>query len=399
MSNIETQTRCEDDFHLLSTIFTDIIYNTIHNIAIHKSESNSNIRLEDLYISSLQLFGDEIKKYSTFKKIIIQFINTIQIHTDYKNIGYESTIYRLFHHFIINQNKNYEFNDQIKFLNKLFINTYSKFNKIIIESYLKIILFDRQNIEYHKKLQTIFYDILINEKKIFQSPSNVKYNSKINTIQLVNDFSILKQKFIKQEEQLEYYKNKFNESTKNILTIEDKNKLLSKINELEADNNFINQKNIQLFNDNELLIKQNLELSNQLELLNSKYSTKSTKNIKSNKVSSNKVLSTRDKNSNKIKFKNNINIIDNNNSGNNSDSYSDTNSNTNSNTNTNTNTNTSNKKINDFKFKESSNSDSENEIEIENDKLDINLNNDNNILFSDIDSDSDNYDNKSLFIK
>ena len=394
MSNIETQTRCEDDFHLLSTIFTDIVYNTIHNIAIHKSESNSNIRLEDLYISSLQLFNEEIKKYSTFKKIIIQFINTIQIHTDYKNIGFESTIYRLFHHFIINQNKNYEYNDQVKFLNKLFVNTYSKFIKIIIESYIKIILFDRQNIEYHQKLQEIFFDILINEKKIFQTPSNAKYSSKINVIQLVNDFSILKEKFILQQKKLEYYKSKYNESS-NTSNFPEKDNLLKKIEILENDNKFINDKNVKLLNDNDNLTKmlqlenlKNSELSNEIESLNNSVKvttrsiklTKPIKPIKSTK-STKSVKSTKS-------FKNSTDESENDSLSNNSD--------------TDNNEQLMQKKKNKL-INQDENKEKFDEIDnhLENIKLNNDFN-DNNILFSDIDSDSDdnsNNDNKSLFLK
>lgn len=206
MSNVDA-IRCEDDFRVLACNFTDLCYNTIYDISIAKSESNSNITLKDLYVSTLKKFATDIKNPIIFKKIMIQFINSLEIHTNYRRLNYDANIYRLFSQFIITKTDKYTSDDQVKFLQKLFVNTYSKFITKIIESYLDVILFDRQNIKYHKELQNIFYEILINEKKIFYSALPVEYNNKIDMINLVNDHELLKTNFMKQEQVLEKMKN------------------------------------------------------------------------------------------------------------------------------------------------------------------------------------------------
>lgn len=237
----ETPSRCEDDFNVLSTIFTDLIYNTIYNMALAKNDINSNIRLEDLYIASLKNFSNDIKKYDIFKKIIIHFIKTSQIHTDYQHVKFEATIYRLFNHFILDSENKYKFEQLIKFLNTLFANIYSKFiQKIISSEYIKIILFDRQNIKYHQELQTVFYDILISEKKIFQTPTPVKYDSKINTLHLINENEQLKNDLIK-------LTNRYNTLQQQYNTLENK----KQSNEL---NEQLKNQNLKLSEDNKQLV-------------------------------------------------------------------------------------------------------------------------------------------------
>lgn len=206
--------RCEDDFNLISTIFTDIVYNTIYNISISKAETTPNILFEDIYISTLNQFTNEIKKYTTFKKIIMQFMNNTQIHTSYKNVGYDSSIHRLFEHFILNKDKEYTFEEKVKFLTVLFSNVYIKFIKQIMNKYTKIILFDRSNIKYHKELLELFYTLLFDEKKLLQMTIKPEYNSKINVINLLNDFSAIKERYIvlqKENEQLKNELTKFGE--------------------------------------------------------------------------------------------------------------------------------------------------------------------------------------------
>ncbi len=326
---LELATRCEDDFNLLSTIFTDIVYNTIYDIALSKGEIASNIRLEDLYISSLNQFGNEVKKHSIFKKLMIQFMNATYVHTDYKNVSYESSIYRLFNHFIIQNNSAYDFNDQVKFLNTIFFNTYSKFVKKIIKNYVKIILFDRQNIEYHQKLQKVYYDILINEKKIFYSPAPTQYNEEINMIQLINDFSLLKEKYIKQNAELKKCHNELKILSDNKEN-DEKNEYI--INKLKNDNDNY-KKHIEMLHNKikqyDTALKNKI---NELELLK--------KNINKPLISKNKTLSTKNKTSTKSRSKN---ILLNNSNENSDNDNADDNDDNTDNTDSNTNTNFSNK--------------------------------------------------------